>query len=381
MSFWLDGVAPWNSLDDNTRAPLASELEAGYPCGEADQELFNWTAGYPIGQVWNVIVNAGMTPGLNSLLDLSRAIQSGKLNFAVAGGSANALTATLTPATATLTDGMQARLRVANVNSGAATANINGTGAKAIKTLGGADLVAGDLTGDLTLVYNAALDVWVLASLPKGVGPYLLGGMKTLVTSTTWTRPAGCRAIEIEGVGGGGAAGGAQATTAGNASAGGGGGNGAYFRKWLLSPPSSVVVTIGAAGAASAGGNGGNGGTTSFGAIASAGGGIGGQVAAAGSTPGYSSGSGSPTASGGDINIAGGLGHRAIRINGTVAIAGMGQNSLFGIGGPGSATEGNPGNAGYGFGSGGGGAMNISVNAAVDGGAGAPGVIIVREYY
>lgn len=25
MAFYTDGVVPWNSLDDNTRAPLASE--------------------------------------------------------------------------------------------------------------------------------------------------------------------------------------------------------------------------------------------------------------------------------------------------------------------------------------------------------------------
>ena len=70
MAFYTKGVVPWNSLDDNTRGPLASELESGYPCGEADQQLFNWTAGYPVGQIYNVLLDAGVTPVFSDLTQL-----------------------------------------------------------------------------------------------------------------------------------------------------------------------------------------------------------------------------------------------------------------------------------------------------------------------
>lgn len=145
MAFYTDGVVPWNSLDDNTRGPLASEFESGYPCGEADQELFNWTAGWPIGNIWNMILQGGITPDGDKLLDLARAIQNGKVNYAVTGGTANALTATLSPVPAALIDGLVLRLKVSTANTGAATLNVNGLGALPITTMRGGALTRGDL--------------------------------------------------------------------------------------------------------------------------------------------------------------------------------------------------------------------------------------------
>lgn len=145
MSFWTDGVVPWNSLDDNTRAPLSSELETGYPCGEADQKLFNWTAGYSIGQVWNVIASSGITPDKAKLLDLSRAIQSQKLNYGVAGGTGSALTLALPQAPAAYVAGLVVRAKITATNPGAATLNVNGLGAKSIVTLSGDPIPGGSL--------------------------------------------------------------------------------------------------------------------------------------------------------------------------------------------------------------------------------------------
>ena len=76
MAVFTKGIVPWNSLDDNTRLPLTSELESGYPCGQADQQLFNFTAGYSWGQVHNVIVSAGLTVDRSNLLQLGSALQT-----------------------------------------------------------------------------------------------------------------------------------------------------------------------------------------------------------------------------------------------------------------------------------------------------------------
>lgn len=76
MAFYTKGVVPWNSLNDNTRGPLASELENGYPCGEADQKLFNWAVGYPVGQIYNVLLDAGLTPDFSDLTQLKGALSS-----------------------------------------------------------------------------------------------------------------------------------------------------------------------------------------------------------------------------------------------------------------------------------------------------------------
>ncbi|EHS51481.1 hypothetical protein PDO_1872 [Rhizobium sp. PDO1-076] len=59
--------------------------------------------------------------------------QSGKWTYSTAGGTANALTATFTPALAALTVGMTIRLNVINANTATlATLNVNGLGAISI---------------------------------------------------------------------------------------------------------------------------------------------------------------------------------------------------------------------------------------------------------
>ena len=165
MAFYTDGVVPWNSLDDNTRAPLSSEFEGGYPCGEADQQLFNWTAGWPIGNIWNMLLACGITPEAGKLLDLARAIQSGRVSYAVAGGTANALTATLAPVPTALAPGMSIRLLISAGNAaGGVTLNINGLGDVAVKGEDGSDLPAGALApGMVELHYNHDGGYWQLS--------------------------------------------------------------------------------------------------------------------------------------------------------------------------------------------------------------------------
>lgn len=74
------GNVPWNSLEDNLREPLASEREGGFPCGEADQALFNWLQAYQWGQIHNAILGAGLTEDLDDLQQLSQAIRSMIIN-------------------------------------------------------------------------------------------------------------------------------------------------------------------------------------------------------------------------------------------------------------------------------------------------------------
>ncbi|NKC48496.1 hypothetical protein HED54_09755 [Ochrobactrum anthropi ATCC 49188] len=71
--------------------------------------------------------------------------QSGKWSFAVAAGTANALTATLTPAPAALVAGLTLRLKIAASNTGPATLNLNGIGAKPILQAAGSVLKQNDL--------------------------------------------------------------------------------------------------------------------------------------------------------------------------------------------------------------------------------------------
>jgi hypothetical protein len=166
MSVFTEGQVAWNSLDDNTRLPLSSELETGYPCGEADQQLFNFTASYAMSQIYNVLIQSGIAvPDPAKLLQLARAIQSQKMNYAIAGGTANAITASLTPTPSAYSAGMTIRLLITATNTGAATLNVNGLGAIAITTMRGAALGLGDLYIGSVVTLNYTGSTWVLAGI------------------------------------------------------------------------------------------------------------------------------------------------------------------------------------------------------------------------
>ena len=169
MPFYTDGVVPWNSLDDNTRAPLSSERETGYPCGEADQQLFNWTAGWPIGNIWDMILKSGITPDVTKLLDLARAVRSQRLNFFMGAGTANAVSITMDPAPADWADLVGVPLRVIPVeaNTGAATLAVAGlTGTRPIVSRFGGVLVGGELAGPVSMVYDGTR-LWADVTEPR----------------------------------------------------------------------------------------------------------------------------------------------------------------------------------------------------------------------
>lgn len=107
----------------------------------------------PQREIVDVIVRSGIEPADGN--QLASAIQSGLLNYAVAGGTANALTAALPVAPASLFAGLVVRLKITAANTAAPTLNLNGLGAvNIIDTAGEAPSFA---TGDIaTLIYNGA---------------------------------------------------------------------------------------------------------------------------------------------------------------------------------------------------------------------------------
>lgn len=210
--------------------------------------------------------------------------------------------------------------------------------------------------GTATGATGAALVVTAEAlkgSLAPIVRKYL-----TADSPATWTKPAGLKyvVVEVQGAGGKGA------------STGGGGGGG-YSKKLIATASlgTTETVTIGAGSVGT--------GNTSFGAHA-----IGGNGANASNDTGGAGG----TASGGDININGQTGANGQSSNG----GGSGGGSVLGMGGLFRNSENTviatSGLAGAGYGGGGSGnadASDGSPDATGDGGAGAPGIVIVTEYY
>jgi hypothetical protein len=217
------------------------------------------------------------------------------------------------------------------------------------------------------------------AGPPGSTGPPgTTGGVNRQVftTSGTYTPISGMRFADIECIGGGGAG----ANTAGNTGyfvSGGGGGAGGYSKKLATTTQigASQVVTVGAGGAAAS--PGGPGTATSVGSLCVANGGQGGTnggAGGAGGTPGT-----------GDIAAPGAtglIGTYSTTTNSQFACS-NGGNTIYGAGGQqasfGSGVHNGP--AGTGYGAGGAGGMAANSTSGATGGAGAPGIVIITEYY
>lgn len=92
--------------------------------------------------------------------------QSNAFNYAAAGGAANAITATFSPAVTTLTDSTVLLVKAASLNTGATTFSPNGLTAKPIVNISHVPLQGGEIVanGELCLQYNTSVGggSWVL---------------------------------------------------------------------------------------------------------------------------------------------------------------------------------------------------------------------------
>ena len=97
-------------------------------------------------------------------------LKRGLVNYAVAGGTENALTLTLPYAPSLYTDGMEVLFKAGYTNTLPATININSLGAKSIRRQDGTALVAGDivLAKIFTLRYNSTSDYFEIQGSPVG---------------------------------------------------------------------------------------------------------------------------------------------------------------------------------------------------------------------
>lgn len=222
------------------------------------------------------------------------------------------------------------------------------------------------------------------ASLEKGLTGGTAADVIYKTTSGTYSKPAKLKYIIVEVVGGGGGGGGVAASPAGQASVSGGGGGGGYSRKRILAAnlASTETVTIGLGGARGAAGpNAGQNGTaSSFGSHCSASGGLsgagGGPNAAGSSGVGGNGGTGSS----GDLNLDGNDGGFARNVGGSIASLGTGGGTRYSAQ---TAPNGlnQSGATGKVYGGGGSGTASSSGTGAQAGGAGAPGIVIINEYY
>lgn len=127
------------------------------------------------GELVALVEAAGLTLDKTNLRQVAEAIQSGKLWSAAGGGTADAITATFSPAVTALKNGMVLYVRAAAANAATEPTFTPGAGlpAKPIVKFGNTALVAGDIAGAghwLELVYDLALDHWELVNPSQVLG-------------------------------------------------------------------------------------------------------------------------------------------------------------------------------------------------------------------
>lgn len=155
-----------DALDDGTTSALLENLKSAIQGLGSAQPASTTVAGI-IEIATNAEHVAGASGGLAATpAGIAAVLQGAMMTYAVGSGSANAHTATYTPAVSTLVDGMVLRFRAANANTGAATFSPNGLAAKPIVKRGLSALTGGEIAAgaDVWLQYNASVGGWVMTS-------------------------------------------------------------------------------------------------------------------------------------------------------------------------------------------------------------------------
>lgn len=341
------------------RAPDSDELANGFPCGDADKQLFDWLEWWLTGQIASAIAKSGQAVDDADLNRLATAIRSQLMNYRPAGGTANAISISLDPTPAGWNDltGVPLRILITNQNTGAVTVAISGLpGTKAILRPNKQPLQKGDLPdGSVAELYfdGAAFQ---LTSFNGSTLPATQRTIYDTAGSYTFTATAnGRHKFTLGGGGGGGGRG-----QGGGASAGNGGSMIEVTVPMEVGDTASIVVGAAGAPAASSangvtGGSGGDSSVTVNGVTYTAAGGAGGN-----STTNQSS--NAPTApsvpTSGDVRLAGAQGGAGISATAPSQLGGTGGDSpmggLGGIGSGGAAGNGTaPGGGGGGSGGGG----------------------------
>ncbi|MBB4952774.1 hypothetical protein H4S14_000816 [Agrobacterium vitis] len=179
--------------------------------------------------------------------------QSGKWNFAGAGGTATSITVALNPAPVSLPDGMVITVLTAFAAAGPTTINVNGLGAVNVFSQAGTLIKQGDWPSAVPVQFIRRGSAWFLQSVSLGdVKAYAdlnLAALRVYQSTSTFavqvpSRSTRCM-FQVWAPGGGG---GSSVSVSGAAASGGGGGEYRHGILEGLTPGETLTCIVGSAG-------------------------------------------------------------------------------------------------------------------------------------
>lgn len=266
---------------------------------------------------------------------------------------------------------------------------------KSLAATANAVKLAFDEAGKKALIAGSELQTFLVANATNDkmavnrgqlteMTPGRLLNVQVFYNSGIYNPTPGTKKVIVEMVGGGGGSAGSRSASSGQISVGGAGGAGSYAKGQFTQNFSGVQITVGTkgAGGTSSGPYASDGGTSSFGSLITAAGGSAGQPAGPTNSFPFSTVAAVVSAGTNGANIIGTPGQGAsasIAVSAAVVIESPGGSSQFGAGGFITAFNAKGVN-GSGYGSGGGPSKVNGGSAAVAGGDGSQGLVIVWEY-
>lgn len=133
---------------------------------------------HPMRELVSLVERAGVdVPAEADLEQVLKAVRSGRLNYVVATGSANAVSVAFTPVHTAYIDGLELTIKALQNNTGPVMLTLDALGAREIVYQNGVSLYANELeAGRLFRArYDAAISKWVLGSPPLQLGSTFVG--------------------------------------------------------------------------------------------------------------------------------------------------------------------------------------------------------------
>lgn len=142
------------------------------------------TANLPMGGYLHT--NVGAATARTHYAQAAQIADGALIYGGTAGGTANALTATLSPAVTAYATGMMVAVKIASTNTSTVTLNINSVSATAVKHRDGSTaLAAGDLVSGQMAIFEYTGSVWALMTPGSGAKPTVQHSARNVLLNTT----------------------------------------------------------------------------------------------------------------------------------------------------------------------------------------------------